>query len=198
MAATGFGADVRQILNGVEKRYNNAQTLRVQFTETYQVQGRRRQMESGELYLRKPGRMRWQYDRPQGKLFVSDGKFVYYFSPDTNRAEKMKLKETEDMRAPLAFLIGRLNFRDDFQEFRTRAEGGGTMITAIPKSDKAPYTEVSFVTAPDFTIRRLIVTGVDRSVLEFTFTNEARNPKIADSLFRFEPPRGAEFIDLSR
>jgi outer membrane lipoprotein carrier protein len=198
MAAAAAGADVQQILNGIEKRYNTAQTLRVQFTETYQVQGRRRQMESGELFLRKPGRMRWQYYQPPGKLFVSDGKFVYYYSPETNRAEKMKLKETEDMRAPLAFLIGRLNFKDDFKEFRTRTEDGNTWITAIPKSDRAPYTEVSFVTAPDFSIRRLIVTGVDRSVLEFTFANEARNPKIADTLFRFEPPQGAEYVDLSQ
>ena len=95
--------------------------------------------------------------RPPGKLFVSDGKFIYSYTPQDNRAEKMKLKETDDMRAPLAFLLGRLDFNKDFREFRAHAEDGGVFITAIPKSDKLPYSEVSFLVAPDFTIRRLEV-----------------------------------------
>src|SRR6266852_9857315 len=105
--------DVSRTLKGIEDRYNNAQTLQVAFTESYTLQGRKR-TEKGELFLRKPGRMRWQYSAPAGKLFVSDGKFVYYYNPDENRAEKMKLKETDDMRAPLAFLLGRLQFQNDF------------------------------------------------------------------------------------
>ena len=64
----------------------------------------------GDLYLRKPGKMRWDYKTPAGKLFLSDGKQVYFYNPATNRAEKTKLKETEDMRAPLAFLLGKLDF----------------------------------------------------------------------------------------
>jgi outer membrane lipoprotein carrier protein len=141
--------------------------------------------------------MRWQYAAPAGKLFVSDGKFIYSYTPQDNRAEKMKLKETEDMRAPLAFLLGRLDFKKEFREFRARAEDGGVFITAIPKSDKLPYTEVSFLTAPDFSIRRLEVKGQDNSVLRFTFDNEKKDPPIQDALFRFTPPPGAEYVDSS-
>lgn len=198
LACVASAADTAAILSGIEKRYNTAQTLQVAFTETYTVQGRKRPAESGELYLRKPGRMRWDYATPAGKLFLSDGKFLYYYSPATNRAEKLKLKETEDMRAPLAFLIGRLNFKNDFREFRAREEGDAILITAVPKSDKAPFTEVTFLAAPDFSIRRLIVTGADRSILEFEFANERRNVAVDDRRFRFAAPPGAEYLDLSR
>jgi len=141
--------------------------------------------------------MRWQYTAPAGKLFVSDGKFIYSYTPQDNRAEKMKLQETDDMRAPLAFLLGRLDFNKDFREFHAHAEDGGVFITAIPKSDKLPYSEVSFLAAPDFTIRRLEVKGQDNSVLRFTFENEKKDPALQDAMFRFTPPPGAEYVDSS-
>src|SRR5450631_648326 len=122
--------DVPRTLHGIEDRYNRTQTLQLSFTESYQ-QGARTRVEKGELFLRKPGRMRWQYTAPAGKLFVSDGKFMYSYEPQDNRAEKMKLKEADDLRAPLAFLLGKLHFADDFREFRARPDDGGVYITAI-------------------------------------------------------------------
>ena len=188
--------DIDRTLQGVEDRYNHTQTLQLAFTETYRAQGRVR-VEKGELYLRKPGRMRWQYTAPPGKLYVSDGKFIYSYTPQENRAEKMKLKEADDMRAPLAFLLGKLHFADDFREFRAHPEEDGVSITAIPKSDKLPYSEISFLAASDNSIRHLEVKGQDNSVLEFVFENEKKDPAIPDTLFRFEPPAGAEYIDSS-
>src|ERR1017187_340153 len=103
LSGTDIGAaaeiDVPRTLKGIEDRYNRTQTLQLSFTDSYQQQGRAR-VEKGDLWLRKPGRMRWQYTSPAGKLFVSDGKFIYSYTPQDNRAEKMKLQETDDMRAP--------------------------------------------------------------------------------------------------
>ncbi len=195
-AAATTTPDLSKVLKDVEKRYNGAKTLQVSFDETYKSQGRTR-TEAGDLFLRKPGRMRWQYSRPAGKLFVSDGKTVYFYSPDSKRAEKMKLKETEDMRAPMAFLLGRLDFDKDFGEYRSRSEAGGLMITALPRSEKMPYREVSFLVGPDSRIQRLTVTGQDSSVLDFSFSGEKVNPPIADEIFKFDLPPGAEFYDSS-
>jgi outer membrane lipoprotein carrier protein len=169
-------ADLSNILKNIEKRYNRAQTLEVRFAESYKMQGRTR-TESGDLLLRKPGRMRWQYTNPAGKLFVSDGKTVYFYSSETNRAERMKLKETDDMRAPMAFLLGRLDFDKDFGRYTYKPEGNGWFITAIPRSEKVPYREVSFLVGPDSRIERLIVTGQDSSVLDFSFSGETIRPR---------------------
>ncbi len=189
--------NISRILNGVEERYNHTQSLDVAFSETYTLQGRKHS-EKGELFLRKPGRMRWQYSSPAGKLFVSDGKFIYSYYPDENRAEKMKFRETEDMRAPLAFLLGRLNFKEDFREFRAQPDGENVLLTAIPKSDKLPYTQVTFLVSPDFAIHSLSVKGQDGSELDFTFENEKRNPPLPNDMFTFVPPPGVEFVDSSR
>ena len=142
--------------------------------------------------------MRWQYTSPAGKLFVSDGKYIYSYFPNENRAERTPFKETDDMRAPLAFLLGRLNFQDDFREFRTEPDRDNIFITALPKSDKLPYTEVKFLVSPDFVIHWLSVTGIDGSTTEFVFENEKKNPAISDSMFKFTPPTGAEYVDNSQ
>lgn len=187
--------DVEKILKGVEERYNRVQTLEVTFTEKSFSQGRSR-TEQGELYLRKPGRMRWQYTTPAGKLFVSDGKYIYFYTPNDNRYERMPLKETEDMRAPLAFLLGRIHFNDDFKEFRLQPDRDNVFITAVPKSDKMPYSEVTFLVSPDDSeIHWLRVVGQDGSREEFVFERERKNPALKEDLFKFAPPKGAEVVD---
>jgi outer membrane lipoprotein carrier protein len=189
--------DLARLLESVEKRYNKATTLQITFEETLSAAGRGRRAESGELFLRKPGRMRWEYSNPAGKLFLSDGKNIYYYNPGSKRAEKLPLKESDDMRAPLAFLLGRLDFSKDFKNFRSAEHSLGTLVTADAKSDKLPYNRVEFVVAADAAIRELRVHGYDNSLLTFNFSNEKINPAMSDRLFQFELPAGAIWVDSS-
>ena len=183
------------LLKGVESRYNRAKTLQVLFQETYTPPGRARRSESGTLLLRKPGRMRWDYDQPKGKLFVSDGKYLWLYTASENRAEKMKLQESEDMRAPLAFLLGKLNFQKEFRKLEGSSEGADTRIKAEPKTENLPYSAVEFLVAPDSHIKEVKVTGYDRSVLEFAFEREMVDPLLDLKLFQFQPPKGAEVVE---
>src|SRR5205807_8535487 len=82
LAVSAFAADpaLDTLLKGVETRYNKAKTLQVLFHEDYTPQGRPKRSESGTLLLRKPLRMRWDYEQPKGKLIVSDGKFLWLYT----------------------------------------------------------------------------------------------------------------------
>jgi outer membrane lipoprotein carrier protein len=186
--------DLKGTLKGVEDRYNKIQTLQVKFTESTTSRGRTRS-DSGTLYLRKKGKMRWEY--ATGQLFVSDGKIIYSYYPEEHRYEKLPMKETDDMRAPLAFLLGEVNFDRDFGEYHSKPQEGGMLVTALPKSDKFPYTEVTFLIAPDSTIRRLEVKLQTNDLIVFTFEGEKKNPLLTDALFQFTPPKGAELDDLT-
>jgi outer membrane lipoprotein carrier protein len=187
--------DLQRTLKGVEDRYNKIQTLQVKFTENLTSRGRTK-ADSGTLYLRKKGKMRWEY--ASGVLFVSDAKFIYSYYPDEHRAEKMSMKESDDMKAPLAFLLGDVNFERDFGEYHTKPQDGGVLITALPKSDKFPYTEVTFLVSPDSTMRRLEVKLQNNDLMVFTFEGEKKNPLLTDALFQFTPPKGVELDDLTR
>ncbi len=193
LVVSAFGADtgLDSLLAKVEGHYNHAKTLQVSFTEQYTPPGSIRRTESGTLLLRKPGRMRGDYSQPQGKLFISDGKFLWLYTPDDHKAEKMPLKVSEDMRAPLAFLLGKLHFTKEFRNLQARPEGTATRITAEPRTQDLPYSSVEFVVSAESRIQELKVTGFDRSILDFTFADEKDDPALDAKLFEFHLPPGA-------
>jgi len=200
LAVCAFAADtpLDTLLKGVEARYNRAKTLQVLFKEEYTPPGRGRRAESGILMLRKPGRMRWDYSQPAGKLFVSDGKLLWLYTPAENRVERMKFQESDDMRAPLAFLLGKLHFDKEFRNLQGKPEGADTRITAEPKTDNLPYSAVEFLVGPDSHIKEVKVTRFDKSVLHFTFDQERVDPKLDDKLFQFQVPKGAELVEAGQ
>ncbi len=139
--------------------------------------------------------MRWDYSQPKGKLFVSDGKYLWLYTPDNNEYVRRKLKESEDMRAPLAFLLGKLNFKKEFRNLSAKPEGDGQRISGEPATDNLPYSAVEFVVAPDYSIREVKVTGFDKSILTFRFDQEKVNPELNAKLFEFKPPPGAHMVE---
>ncbi|MFZ0591795.1 MAG: outer membrane lipoprotein carrier protein LolA [Bryobacteraceae bacterium] len=183
------------LLSGVDRHYNQAHTLSVDFTETYSLAGRSHRPESGQLVLRKPGRMRWTYSDPPGKLFVSDGQTVYLYTAADNRVERSRLKATDDLRAPMAFLLGRLNLKNDFRGFETNPAPNGTYLIAEAKNDRLPYGKIRMLIGPDLQIQELTIDGRDGSVLGFVFRNEKLNPPVPDAAFHFTIPAGAELVD---
>ena len=183
------------LIDRVQKRYNGARTLSVNFVQSYSILGHGRPPESGTLTLRKQGMMRWDYARPQGKLFVSGGKELFLYTARDNRVEKVPLKDTEDMRAPLAFLLGRLDMKKEFRDFEIQPNAGGTLVKASAKNDRVPYGKVEMLIDGDASIRQLQVVDRDGSLMSFSFSDEKLNPPVPDSLFHFTIPPGAEVVN---
>ncbi|WP_031495637.1 outer membrane lipoprotein chaperone LolA [Bryobacter aggregatus] len=185
-----------EILKRIEERYNNTKTLKTDFQQTMAVAQGRTVSESGVLYLRKPGQMRWEYAQPKGKLFLTDGKQIHYVTPAARRVEVSAMKESEDLRAPLAFLLGKLDFSRDFQRFEYSAVGTQWKIKAIPKSQKSMFEFVEFVAGADGFLSVVTVAGKDGSTMTYSFANEQRNLPLASKLFQFEAPEGFEVVKL--
>ena len=187
------------IPQAIEKRYNSLRSLKAEFTETVSYAGRNRRQERGTLYLLRPRRMRWEYTEPAGKLFVSDGKMFYLYSPNSNQVQRIKPKEAEDLRAPLAFLLGKLDFSKEFGKLIIKSSPDATELTASARSDLDPYTDVVFTIAPQtYQIRRIIVHGLDGMITEFTFSSETANPPLETRLFQFQAPPGAALVETGR
>jgi outer membrane lipoprotein carrier protein len=195
LPALAVPQDLDSLLKTIEMRYNRAQSLKLDFSETYSSPGHPVQTESGVVYLRKPGRMRWEYTSPAGKLFLSDGKDVFQYLPDDHQATKSKLKQSDDMRAPLAFLLGKLNFAKEFKSFEVTSDPAGTWIVAAPKSDNLIYNKVEFLASADGEILRLRVTGQEGQKLSFEFSNEQLNAPVSQGMFAFRAPPGVPVVE---
>ena len=197
LASAATDGQTEQLIKRVQDRYNGAKTLSVGFVENYEILGRSRPAESGVLTLRKQGKMRWDYARPAGKLFISDGKTVYLYTARDNRVEKIPIRNTEDMRAPLAFLLGHLDLKKEFRDLHIHENGEGVWLEGSGKTDQVPYETVEMLVSADSSIRELKVKGRDGSMTAFALSNEKLNPPVTDKLFQFVIPPGADVVDAA-
>jgi outer membrane lipoprotein-sorting protein len=99
------------------------------------------------------------------------------------------------MRAPLAFLLGRLDMKKEFRDFSAHTGEGGNWLDASAKTDRVPYEKVEMLVAADGSVRQLKVVGRDQSLLDFRFKDERLNPPVAENFFQFKMPPGAEVVD---
>jgi len=183
-----------------ESSYHAVRTIRADFTQTY-VSGGRTRVESGVVYFARGGLMRWDYARPQPKLFLADDKALLLYIPEEKQLTRSSLKASDDIRIPFRLLLSRLELRRVFSrlEFAPDAlehQPADRVLRAYPKKEfQGDYQQVLMVVSPQFDIRRLLVILPDQSTMEFSFDHIGRDVPLSRSLFRFTPPPGTEVID---
>jgi outer membrane lipoprotein carrier protein len=193
-------ASVEDYIHSFESSYRNVRTLRADFTQTYVMDGRNR-TESGTVYFERGGRMRWDYQQPQQKLFISDGKHLVLFVPEQRQLTRSSVKSSEDFRVPFRLLLSRLNLRKVFSRFEfaedaLKHDSTVRVIRAYPKKEYAQdYQEVLLALSPEFDIQQLQIVYADHTRMEFKFDDIQRNAPLRESLFQFTPPPGVEVID---
>ena len=199
LVANVFAADSsHDIARRVDVRYNHLTTLKAQFRESYNGAGITRN-ESGELWLQKPGKMRWQYEQPTQKLFIVDGKNAYFYVPSERQARKMPAKKLDDFRSPIRYLLGRTKLESEFNNLARSDEApkqpGDVILQGIPKGMEDRVQRVVLEITPADQITRIRIEEVDGSVTEFIFQDIQENVAVKSDLFRFSPPPGVEVIE---
>jgi len=191
--------DAQTIAKTVDQNYNHLKTLRAEFTETYRGAGIDR-TESGTLWLKKPGKMRWEYRSPKEKLFVSDGKAAWFYVPGDRQARKTEVRKLEDLRSPLAFLLGKTRLEKELQGLSLApdqhpVEAGDVILRGVPKALENRVSQVLVEVTPMRQIRRLVVEEVDGSTTEYQFRSIEVDGAVQDGQFSFTPPPGVETVN---
>jgi outer membrane lipoprotein carrier protein len=182
------------IIRRVDDHYNKLSSLRAHYAEHYSGMGMDRS-EEGTLLLKKPGRMRWSYDAPVGKLFVLDGKFAWFYTPGDAQATRVPAKQLDDLRSPLRFLLGHTQLRKELDNLTVTSNGSGFRISGVPKGMEQRVKLLSvWVTAAGM-IERMRLEEVDGAVTEFAFSHMQENVPVKDSDFTFIPPAGVTVVE---
>jgi outer membrane lipoprotein carrier protein len=215
--ATGFAPasapDAKLVVRALESRYHHATTLKAAFFERYSDGSGGVSAESGTVYFSRPGRMRWEYESPEQKLFIVDGTNVWFYVPADRTASRAKVKDSSDWRTPLALLTGKTDFsrlcrtidvldstKDDNPDDRPlRAED--TMLSCIPRNESAgadgEVSEVLIESDSEARLVRLLVRQPGALETEFRFANWEENLPIPEAKFHFEPPPNVAVVDES-
>jgi outer membrane lipoprotein carrier protein len=194
-----FAADVRaqsaiEIATKVDHHYNALRSLRVQFTESYAGMGIHR-TESGMMLLKKPGRMRWTYSSPAGKVFVLDGRFAWFYAPGDAQVQRLPAGELDDLRSPLRFLLGHTQLAKELNGLTIAPNDGGFTLTGVPRGMEKRVASITLSVTPEGAIRAMTIEEVEGARTIFVFTDEQPNVAVTPGDFVFQPPVGVPVVE---
>ncbi|MGA7631262.1 MAG: outer membrane lipoprotein carrier protein LolA, partial [Terriglobales bacterium] len=162
-------------------------------------------VESGTLWLKKPRKMRWEYRSPKEKLFISDGEVVWFYMPEERQVRKTTLKKLDDLRSPLAFLLGKTKLEKELTGLSKVVDEApmdardtllrGVPQGVVPQSVAGQLNEVQLEITPADQIVRIVLIEADGTETEFRFAGWKENVEMNDSRFQFAPPAGVETVD---
>jgi outer membrane lipoprotein carrier protein len=218
LCLTVVGApDVKVLVSRLEGRYRSARTLQATFMERYTETGRLMRVESGTVYFRRPGKMRWEYDSPEKNLFLVDGKTAWFYVRADHTVTRVPAKESSDWRTPFALLAGemklsrvceKIQFALDEPaessadtvlhcelkgaEARTQERAATAGVSDTTTARDVVYLEVVQSSGD---LARILVKSAGGVGIEFRFAGWQYNPQIADSLFHFSVPPGVAIVN---
>ncbi len=183
------------LAKAVDTHYNHLTSLQTRFTERYRGMGLDR-TESGTLTLRKPGRMRWAYDAPAGKLFLLNGKDAVSYLPGDAQANRMPAKQLDDLRSPLRFLLGHTELTKELDHLSVAlVEGGLYSLAGTPHGLSARLRQVTLVVDAQGSIHSLQIDENDGAITTFSFSEAKDGIAAPDSDFTFTPPPGVIVVN---
>jgi outer membrane lipoprotein carrier protein len=203
--------DADSVRRALEARYRHASTLKAVFFERYNDGSGGISAAAGTVYFSRPGRMRWEYESPETKLFLVDGKNVWFYVPVDRTASRATLRESSDWRTPLALLAGKANLArlcgslelvgpSTDSAGATVAESGNRVLRCLPRGERTATSETYFrevLLEVDFEFRlvRVVIRQAGDIETDFRFGNWEENAIVPESKFHFEPPPGVAIVD---
>jgi len=168
-------------------------TLRADFTQTVVAKnGKKPQLSNGVLMLSRPGKFRWQIERPYAQLLVGDGDKVWIYDPDLRQVTVKKVGNALGS-TPAALLVGGDSLAQNFTLREAGERDGLEWLEAIPKLPDSGFEKLQLGFAGSDLKAMELYDNFGQTTL-LAFSRLERNPTIAPALFRFTPPAGVDVI----
>lgn len=193
---TSQAPNLSALIDGLQQKYSRMQGLAADFVQVYAGADGRIIREAGHLLLKRPRKARWEYVSPERKLFVSDGKKVFFYVYGEKNATSSSIKETADPQIPFVFLLGRGNLRRDFSRIEIAAAepavgAGNQVLRLFPKRAPEEFKQLLVeVSTASFEVRRMVIFERSGARMEFLLSNVRENFIAPDNQFQFEAPPG--------
>jgi outer membrane lipoprotein carrier protein len=200
LPAAGWAQSLDDVVNGVEATYGKIQDLKADFSQTAHNKSLGQDIKAeGVVYLKKGGKMRWDYKTPAPQQIVSDGKSLWVYTPELNQVNKGEAPKA--LAGPAgSFLAGLGKVRDEFTvRFLNPASKldaqGRPVLDLTPKAPTPLLTRLVLAVDPkDWIVRQAVIYDQLQNTVTMTFSKPSINSGLADTLFVFTPPKGAAVV----
>ena len=193
--------DLSAIVGGIQRKYSRMKGLAADFVQVYQQADGRTVRETGRLLLKRYGKARWEYLEPEHKLFISDGKNIYFYVAGERHASRTTLKQSSDPQIPFLFLLGRSDLRSEFTRIELLSDeraviAGNRVLRLVPARAPEEFKKLLVEVDPvNFEVRRLVIFERSGARMDFLLNNVRENYLAPDTDFAFAPPPGVVIKD---
>jgi outer membrane lipoprotein carrier protein len=189
-----------ELAQALQRKYDAVADFSADFVHTYQGGVLKRKLtERGKVLIKKPGKMRWDYDAPERKQFISDGARMYFYIPADRQVMVSPVPPDAAATTPALFLAGKgrlvAEFAASYTDLPADLPTGNLALKLVPKSKQTEYDWLVLVVDPaSLAIRGLVTIDAQGGSSTFAFTNLKENVGLADDQFNFRIPRGVEVV----
>jgi outer membrane lipoprotein carrier protein len=192
-----------EVVAGVEATYGRITDLKAEFTQVSHNKSLGQDIKAeGTVFLKKGGKLRWDYKSPSPQQIVSDGVNFWVYTPELNQVNKGEAPKA--LAGPAgSFLAGLGKLREEFSvrflDPSAKVDGAGRPVLDLtPKNPTPLLTRLVLTVDPkDYIVRQAVLYDQIGNTVTMSFTKVTPNSGLPDSLFTFVPPRGAAVVPLN-
>ncbi len=190
------------VVDGLESTYGKMNDLKADFTQVAKNKSLGQDVKAeGTVYLKKGGKMRWEYKSPSPQQIVSDGTYLWVYTPELNQVNKGDAPKA--LAGPAgSFLQGLGKVREEFTvrflNSANKTDGSGRPVLDLtPKKPTPLLTRLVLTLDPkDHVVRQAVLYDQLQNTVTMSFNRVVVNPALSDTLFAFTPPKGAAVVPL--
>ena len=203
VAAPAAAQELDQVVAGLEATYGKFSDLRAEFSQVAHNKSLGQDIKAeGVVYLKKGGKMRWDYKRPTPQQIISDGASLWVYTPELNQVNTGSAPKA--LAGPAgSFLAGLGKVRDQFKVVRflnpaTKVDAAGRPVLDLtPKSPSPMLTRLVLTVDPkDYVVRQAVIYDQFQNTVTMAFSKVTLNAGLKDELFTFTPPKGVSVVPL--
>jgi len=192
----------QQVLSRIRQKFRRPELLQGHFTQTTTfADSTDTQVASGRIWLQGPDKMRWEYAEPEKQILVTDGRTIWYYTPDLNQVMTGSVKEMKEARI-IVNLLSRLDSKVEGYDLKTARTGRRLVLSLVPRkgAEAPPFEKLEvYFSEPglQLTETRLVDLFANRIAITYRWDGPPGKPR-PKAFFMFVPPKGCDVMPLGQ
>ena len=188
---------VAEVVRKLQARYDATKDFTADFSEAVEAATLGKTLESsGQVFFKRPGRMRWEFVEPEQQTIVADGQTLWVHQPDHHQVLKTPFRAAFQSATPISFMFGVGELAKEFTPSLVPIPGTDAIrLKLVPKQEHEIGVLVLDVNAQTYDIVAAEVTDPLGNVTRLKFSNLKRDVGLEDSKFAFETPPGTDVVE---
>ena len=190
----------QKVIDGIQQFYAQAHDFTSEFQQifTYKIYNRTKKSK-GQVFFKKPGKMRWDYQSPTPRLFIADGQTLWVYEPEAAQVFKRDLSSAQ-LPVALRFMKGEGKLSDDFDIVKLESNETSHTLTLNPKDGgNQEYKQLQLVVSKArFEVQESILIDPVGNTNQIVFKNVKINQSLPDVGFQFTPPQGVNIVGTQK